>query len=415
MSNIPFCQPRRTGNAKQGSCAMGETKSVFRQRLFLTLSVSILLIGISSSFYTPYITIFGKREVGMSPMALGFFLSASTIGGIVASTIIGRMSDKAQSRKKLLMIVTVSGMTGYAVFAFSREYVVLLLASLLFISFSKAIFPQLFAFAKDIELNGREENRALVNGILRSIFAVGWVIGPMLAAFLLDATNFTVLYLAIVLIFGVILLVVGLFVRDSRIDRAVSSGPLAINRKLVLGAASFSVIYLATALNSYALPLFVTETLGAPNKHVGYLLGLAAGIEIPLMIFGGYLVRHIGTLKLIKIGFVSYVAYVLSVLFIRDIAFMYPVQLLNAVAISQIMSIGISYFQELAPDQPGTTITLFNNTTGIGSVLGGLVFGAILTWFDYRTVYLFCVFFSVLALLLLYLANPLRVAGKRRN
>lgn len=394
---------------------MRKTFSFMRQRLFLALSLSILLIGVSSSFYMPYITLFGMREVGMSPMALGMFLSASTISGIVASTVIGRLSDVAKSRKRLLIGVLLSGMAGYAVFAFSRDFAALLLASMFLISFAWSTFPQLFAFAGEVDLQGREENRPLVNGILRSVFAVGWVVGPMIGAFLLDASGFTMLYLGIIAVYAVILAIVSLFVKDRKADASAPKSKPAFNRVLVLNAASFSVIYLATALNGYALPLFITETLGAPGKQIGYLLGLAAGLEIPLMIFGSYLVRHVGALKLIKIGFASYVAYALCVLFVKDIVLMYPIQLLNAIAISQIMSVGISHFQQLAPDQPGTTITLFNNTSGIGSVLGGVVFGAIILHFDYRAVYGFCAFFTGLAIVLLHAANARRRAVRKRN
>jgi SET family sugar efflux transporter-like MFS transporter len=395
---------------------MGKTLSFMRQRLFLVLSVSLLLIGINTSFYMPYISMFGLQEVGMSPMALGVFLSVSTVGGIAASTIVGRISDKVQSRKRVLMCVAAAGMAGYAVFAFSRAYIVLLFAALFVISFSRSTFPQLFAFASGIDVHGREENRALVNGILRAIFAIGWVVGPTIGALVLEASGFTALYLTMAGMFAAILAVTGLFVKDRRTERAAPKGKPAtmLSRKMVLSAAGFCTIYLATSLNGYALPLFVTETLGADRKQVGLLLGLAAAIEIPLMIFGGYLVRHIGTSRLVKIGFVSYVAYAVSVLVARDPLLLYPIQVLNALAISQIMGTGISYFQEMAPDRPGTTITLFNNTTAVGNVMGGMVFGAIISFFDYRSVYLFCALFAALAVLLLHLANA-RHAAKGRD
>jgi len=63
----------------------------------------------------------------------------------------------------------------------------------------------------------------------------------------------------------------------------------------------------------------------------------------------------------------------------------------------------------LDPDRPGTTITLFNNTTAVGNVLAGAVFGAIVTQFDYRTVYAFVSVFAALAL------GLLRLAGNRRE
>lgn len=385
---------------------------VLRQRMFAALSVSLFLMGICSSFYGPYLSLFGVREVGMSPMALGLFMSASTLAGIAASTAVGFISDAGAGRKRLLMGAIAAGMAGYAVFAFSRHYAVLLLASLVFLSFSRSTFPQLFALSGEIDMRGREENRALVTGILRAIFAVGWVVGPVIAAFLLEASGFTALYLTVVVIFGLLLAIVGLFVREhrrSRARRASASGKPAVNRVLALNAASFSIIYLATGLNAAALPLFVTETLGASSRHVGFLLGLAAALEIPLMIAGSFLVRRIGTLKPIKVGMACYIAYSALVALAHDPLFLYPVQLLNAMAISQIMSIGISHFQQLDPDRPGTTITLFNNTTAVGNVLAGAVFGAIVTQFDYRTVYAFVSVFAALAL------GLLRLAGNRRE
>lgn len=325
---------------------------VLRQRMFAALSVSLFLMGICSSFYGPYLSLFGVREVGMSPMALGLFMSASTLAGIAASTAVGFISDAGAGRKRLLMGAIAAGMAGYAVFAFSRHYAVLLLASLVFLSFSRSTFPQLFALSGEIDMRGREENRALVTGILRAIFAVGWVVGPVIAAFLLEASGFTALYLTVVVIFGLLLAIVGLFVREhrrSRARRASASGKPAVNRVLALNAASFSIIYLATGLNAAALPLFVTETLGASSRHVGFLLGLAAALEIPLMIAGSFLVRRLGTRRLITVGFAGFLAYAAAVFLASDLRLLYPAQLLNALAVSQIMSIGIAYFQELDP------------------------------------------------------------------
>ena len=333
-----------------GTSGTGFVLSVIRQRLFAVLAVSLFLAGLFHSFYFPYITLFGVREVGMGPMALGVFLSVSTIGSIAASTVIARISDAARSRKRVLLGVLVCGMAGYPVFAFSRDYAVLLLTGLLVLSFSWATFPQLFAFAGGIDVRGMEKERAFVTGVLRAVFAAGWVVGPPIGAFLLERSGFAALYLAIAAIFAVLLALAALFIEDRPRDSAPPAGrESGFSRKLAVNAAGFCAIFLATSLGGYAFPLFVMETLGAQDQHLGWLLGLAAALEIPLMIAGSFLVRRLGTRRLITVGFAGFLAYAAAVFLASDLRLLYPAQLLNALAVSQIMSIGIAYFQELDP------------------------------------------------------------------
>jgi SET family sugar efflux transporter-like MFS transporter len=372
---------------------------------FIIISLVIFLVGVNTSLYAPYLSLFLTHAVKVSPIALGFFLGLSSLSAIVSSMVIARISDVVNSRKSIIMLVLFAGIIGYLIFAFSRNYYILLITSIFFIGISTASFPQIFAYARETIISGDDRHQVLANSLLRSFFSIAWVVGPLIGIIIMGQYNFTRLYSVITIIFAFIFLLVFIFSKNKNIQKSNKAIPIKINKYIVLNIISFVLIFTATSMSLYSLPLYLTETLNGTSKQIGHLFSISASVEIPLMILGGYFVRSIGKCTLIQIGFLSFFAYCLLLSLVTMPFYLYPIQLLSGVAVSQIMGTGISHFQDLIRDQPGTTTTLFTNSSKLGGVLGGICFGIIIYFFDYRTVYIICSVISVIAFYIFYIAN----------
>ena len=61
-------------------------------------------------------------------------------------------------------------------------------------------------------------------------------------------------------------------------------------------------------------------------------------------------------------------------------------------------NVGITFFQDLVPDQPGLTTALYSNSMATGNLVGVLSFGFVVEWISYRGVFYFCVALSLIAL-----------------
>jgi SET family sugar efflux transporter-like MFS transporter len=79
-------------------------------------------------------------------------------------------------------------------------------------------------------------------------------------------------------------------------------------------------------------------------------------------------------------------------------------QVLHAVVISAVMGVGISYFQDLAPDRPGYASTLYTNTNKTSAMLAGPLLG-LAQHLGYRSAYGMGLAMSVLGLALLLAAR----------
>src|ERR1017187_10812639 len=68
-----------------------------------------LLLGLAFSFVSPFYSMFGTIEVGMSNWTFGIFMTITSVAGIIMSTVLARWSDTRFSRRAILLIGCASG------------------------------------------------------------------------------------------------------------------------------------------------------------------------------------------------------------------------------------------------------------------------------------------------------------------
>ena len=144
----------------------------------------------------------------------------------------------------------------------------------------------------------------------------------------------------------------------------------------MLTQAAFVLLQCASSLSVQLVSLFVLHDLGGHVSDSGLILGLCAALEIPLMLGLGAMSVRVPMRRLILIGPVLAVAY-FSVAAITSHTWQLAVaQILNASSIAVIQGLGITYFQDLLPREPGRASTLFSNGFPVGAMLSGPILGA---------------------------------------
>src|SRR6188768_3058578 len=192
-----------------------------------------LLLGLAYSFVLPFMSLFGTREVGMSPFGFGAFMTATSLSSILLSTWLARRSDMILSRRKVLLLGGVTGAIGYLGYAFSRDVALLTVCSVVFLGLSSVTFGQLFALARDVlERGGAPPSKLPLHmNVVRLFFALAWTVGPALGS-LLVARSFKVAFLATSSIFVLFTAVVATFVPDvppsESSRRAANAQPLRV-------------------------------------------------------------------------------------------------------------------------------------------------------------------------------------------
>ncbi|MGI5507096.1 sugar efflux transporter [Lentzea sp. CA-135723] len=386
--------------------------SPFLSRTFLQLSGISVVSGVSMAFALPFGSLFLTSEIKVSPFQLGFFLIVSPIAQVVASTIMGKLSDGRVQRRYLLAVGGLAGAIGYGLFAVLRDYWYLLGASVVFIAITGSLLPQLFAYGRQVS-----QGPSMVVSVLRTLLSVAWVAGPPVAALLVAQTGWVGLFGATaVLQLGVAVLALTLPIPPARAEEPAeqeeAAGP-ARNNMMVVSAA-FLFLQGAVALAVSGLPLFITTELRGSAGDAGLAMGLCAALEIPMMLWFGSLANRMSQHKLVLIGAVIALGYHGLMVFTGSVWQVMAAQLLHATVISLIMGVGITYFQSLDPLRPGHATTMFSNT----QIVGGMVAGALLgvsQQLGFRWVYGFSLAMSVCGLALLLVAGSLnRRAGDLR-
>lgn len=389
-------------------------KAVFVWKIpsFPALFLINFIFGLSTSFFLPFSSLFGIDEVGMSNIGFGVFMTITAIGGVALSTYIAKLSDTSMSRKKLLILTALSGIVGYGLYAFLRNYFALMVTGFFVLGVTAAAVPQLWAYARDVltQSSIAKEDTPFVMNVFRMFFALSWTVGPALGAWLLQAGGFKGLFLFVaagylLALIAIIFLLKDVSSQQVSVRAEVPSVSKYVKRPYIFGylAAAF-LLSTATSIHMLNVPQFVTKVLHGTEMDVGIIFSVAPVFEVPLMVLVGIWATKIDNAILIKIGFFTAFLYFLLFGFVSAPWQIYPLQFLSAAQVSITAGIAISYFQDFIPEVPGTATTLYMNTTQIGSTVGYLLFGFISELISYgHLIFIYTIFAGIgLAFLFLF-------------
>ena len=377
-------------------------------RALLPLGCLFLAVGISTALYFPFLSLFLSTDVAAGPVKITFFLIVAPLAGVLGSVLVGRLSDRGPIRRRLLIGGAMAGLLGTGVSAVVRDYWVLL-------ALAGSLFPQSFAYARQVLERDDPARAALGISALRTVFSLAWVAGPPLAAFLLESGGFIWVYGTAALTYALAAAVAICWLGEvpapaARAPEApIDDRPDAPRWTLWLTAAAFTLLQTPLTLSVQALPLFISTDLGGGVRDAGLLLGLCAALEIPLMLVLGMLATRMPIRRLLFAGSACGVAYFALVAVATDLRLLIGGQVLNALFIAAISGLGISYMQNMLPRHPGRATTLFTNSFPMGAMLAGPLFG-IAQRFDYRLAYWLCTGLCVAGLVLLIAVRNERMA-----
>jgi SET family sugar efflux transporter-like MFS transporter len=384
-------------------------------RALLPLGLLFLAVGISVALYNPFLALFLSTDVDASPLQITVFLIVAPLAGVLGSLLIGRLSDRRPIRRRLIIGGAVAGLIGTGLTAVVRDYWVLLALAITAFALAGSLFPQSFAYARQVLERNDPERAAFGIAGLRTIFSLAWVAGPPLAAFLLDSGNFAWVYGTSALMYLLAAVVAIVWLHEvpapaaPAADAPIDDRPDAPRWTLWLTAAAFTLLQTPLTLAVQALPLFIGSELGGDVGDAGLLLGLCAALEIPLMLGLGILATRLPLRLLLFAGAACGVAYYALVAVADDFWLLAGGQVLNALFIAAVSGLGISYMQNMLPRHPGRATTLFTNSFPLGAMLAGPLFG-LAQHFDYRLAYWMCTGLCAAGLLLLIVVRNERVA-----
>ncbi|HHV7367616.1 MFS transporter [Escherichia coli] len=362
------------------------------------------MMGVVGALQAPTLSLYLSREVGAQPFWIGLFYTVNAIAGIGVSLWLAKRSDSQGDRRKLIIFCCLMAIGNALLFAFNRHYLTLITCGVLLASLANTAMPQLFALAREYADNSAREV-VMFSSVMRAQLSLAWVIGPPLAFMLALNYGFTVMFSIAAGIFTLSLVLIAFMLPSVARVELPSENALSMqggwqdsNVRMLFVAST--LMWTCNTMYIIDMPLWISSELGLPDKLAGFLMGTAAGLEIPAMILAGYYVKRYGKRRMMVIAVAAGVLFYTGLILFHSRLALMTLQLFNAVFIGIVAGIGMLWFQDLMPGRAGAATTLFTNSISTGVILAGVIQGAIAQSWGHFAVYWVIAVISVIALFL---------------
>jgi MFS transporter, DHA1 family, tetracycline resistance protein len=267
--------------------------------IFLTIFVNLVGFGIIIPLLPFYAETFGA-----SPLAIGLLFASFSLSQLVASPILGDLSDR-WGRRPVLIFSLLGTVLSFVMLALAKN-LPMLFAARIVDGLSGGNITTARAYIADITI---EENRAKAFGLLGAAFGLGFIVGPGLgAAFSTISYTAPIWAAAAITVLATVLAIFWLPETVHR-TRARSGSPWRIMPELwkrahlrVLFSVDF-VYWTAFAVYQTTFALFGARRFGFDAAHTGYLLSAFGFLGV--VVQGGMvgpIVRVLGERRTLAIG-----------------------------------------------------------------------------------------------------------------
>jgi MFS transporter, SET family, sugar efflux transporter len=389
-----------------------------RWRLLADGSVQSLIgatgmVGLAGAFLVPTISLFLKDVVGATPLMIGLFFAARSVGEIGTDLVMGVVSDRLSDRRTVLVLTALFNAAGAVCYSVLHDYWALLLTGMVCFGLGGACFGQLFAFTRELA-EDRGVDAPFFNGFLRSVTSAAWVVGPPVAFWLVAQWSFTVLYVstaalslvaAVICRWGLPRIVRPQAVLPSEPGSGLRGAFAGLGGRTALLLTAIVLLLGANMMYQINLSLRVTSELHLSAAFAGLLLGVSACLEIPLMIVVGTWAERIGKARMLLAATVCATLFFAVLPMAESRTALLLLQLPNAFWTAVVMNIPVVMLQDALPGRAGTASSLYASAFKTGMFLGGLTVGTVATWTGYGQVFWVCAALTAAAGALVYLAR----------
>ena len=346
-------------------------------------AATVFLAGVAFAAITPFRSIVGIDTLGLSNNTFALVMAFSAAGSAFASVVLGWLSDRLADRRILVLICAAMGIVSNGILWLIQTPLAFITAFCVLIPFGSALFSQSFSYSRAFFDLNRPDRSEFIMSLLRSGFTLAWIIVPP-AAGLLAAhfTPFSVFGFAMAA-HALATACVGLLwtraetnvgARERKTSNQAS--PLVIARTHVVGMPAVVLAQVAIQINLTVLPLIIIRDLAGTFEQVGINAAFAAILEVPIMITWGMLALRWRKDVILCIAAGTFAGYFLGMAMAETFLHILALQVVAAIAIAALLSLNISYLQEVFPGRMGLSTSLLDVTTVASALFGALIFAA---------------------------------------
>jgi MFS transporter, DHA1 family, tetracycline resistance protein len=246
---------------------------------------------------------FYAQTFGASPLAIGLLFAAFSLSQLIASPLLGHLSDR-WGRRPVLIFSLLGTVVSFVMLALANSLAMLFVARVVD-GLSGGNITTARAYIADVST---EENRAKAFGLLGAAFGLGFIVGPALGA-AFSHISYTAPIWAAAVITIVAVAMAWLWLPET-VHRAQAGrlpwralGELLARAQLRVLLTIDFVYWTAFAVYQTTFALFGARRFGFDAAHIGYLLSAFGFLGVVVQgAFVGPVVRALGERRTLGIG-----------------------------------------------------------------------------------------------------------------
>jgi len=343
----------------------------FREPTVRAAMLAIFFFGFSGAATAPYQSVVAIRELGLSNSLYAVLILASAAVNVVVSVAVGMLADRLGRTRNLIVATSTFGVAGAALIFWFPSQLSFVLAVLLLLPVYGAVNGLLFATVRLAADRLDADAAGAVNSTVRAALSLSWVLVPGLAAIALagQASMLPAYLIASLAALALLLVVVLLLPPDRPRPSATSDAPplasrdqlAAILRPAVfLRLAALALVCSALHTNAAVLPLIATGAANGTVADIGIVVGIVAALEVVFIFSWTRIQRRINPVRALAAGTAIYALY-LALLGLASAPWhLYALTLISGFGAAALISIPITYLQDLVRGQPGLGSSLIS-------------------------------------------------------
>lgn len=333
--------------------------------------------------------------------------AAVPIVSIALQFLIGYLSDKYHTIKKIYIVtLTLSAVTAYLFYSVSIQ--------LFIFHFTITLLSNSLIFSTEelsdvwvLESKGASKDNY---SFIRAFGSAGWAIGSFLVAQVVFAFGYQGLAFTSLFV-NVLVLAVVLTIQDdkSEYDKTVKKPTITLNdvkevfknHTYLIAILIIFFIRFADSMVGYIL-IDKMLLLGGSEWHIGIRYMIAAGVEIPVLLVGDKIHKHLGSIKMIIIACLAYILKFYGYYLADSNNIVFLVTILQAIALPFFIVATKYMLFQLSPSHLKSTGQMVGPAivNGIQGVMHPLVTALLVGMFTVNSPLMLATIFGVIALIL---------------
>lgn len=356
---------------------------VFRDPTIRVSMLAIFAFGFAGAATSPYQSVVGIRELGLSNGLYSALIFSAAAVNVIVSILLGNLADRLGQYRTMMLTVAIFGILGYGAVYVIPAQATFILSALFFLPVYGALNSLLFANVR-VATTGMERNDvATVNSGVRAMISLSWVLVPgITGALLVNSSGMLPAYLFAALACAVCFGLIAVFLpRQNGTDKAATRhlSYLAALGEVIsppVFARVMAVALISSTLhvNGAILPLIVTGAAHGTVTDIGVLVGIVALLEVIFIVVWGRIQRVMSHVTALAIGTVIYVIYLLLLGLASAPWHVYALTLISGIGAAALISIPITYLQDLIAERPGLGSALISVNIFVSAGLSALIF-----------------------------------------